>query len=96
MNKSETIQWQSKSLSRTSDQSDVVIENSKLSSRFISGVAFKRRLFIMRLSLLGIIIKTYRNPLRWFMALQFLIRLRKRFLGDYNLKKMGIGWMCKR
>lgn len=88
MNKSETIQWQSKSLSRTSDQSDVVIENSNLSSRFISGVAFKRRLFIMRLSLLGIIIKTYRNPLRWFMALQFLIRLRKRFLGDYNLKKM--------
>jgi len=45
--------------------------------------------FRLRLTLLSIIIKTYANPLDWFKALKYLIQLRKRFLGNFELKKMA-------
>lgn len=43
----------------------------------------------IKLSLLAIIIGCYRNPLYWIGALVHLIRLRKKFLGNFALTKMA-------
>ncbi|MCH7783918.1 MAG: radical SAM protein [Bacteroidetes bacterium] len=54
----------------------------------ISG--FKQKLVHTRLkiSLLKIAIKCYRNPLDWLNALHYLVKLRRRFLGDNKLHKL--------
>ncbi|MEY8021910.1 radical SAM/SPASM domain-containing protein [Muriicola sp. SD30] len=43
----------------------------------------------LKLSLLKILIRHYRNPLDWIRGLRFLIKLRRRFLGDHVLRKMA-------
>ena len=58
-------------------------------AKIISGLEKYWWHFRLRLSLLGIIIRTYSNPLNWFSALKYLIHLRKSFLGNFGLKKMA-------
>lgn len=76
-----------------SNSSDVPVVLKKESSQetatgIVSGLKKNWWHFRLRLSLLGIIIKTYPYPLDWFAAFNYLIQLRKRFLGDFKLKKM--------
>lgn len=42
----------------------------------------------LKLSLIGIAMKCYTNPLDWISSLRYLVRLRRRFLGDHKLQKM--------
>ncbi len=42
----------------------------------------------IKLTLLGILISNYRNPLDWVSGINYLIQLRKKFLGDFEIKKM--------
>jgi len=42
----------------------------------------------LKLSLIRIAMTCYRNPLDWIRSLQYLVRLRRRFLGDHKLQKM--------
>ncbi|MBT8258401.1 MAG: radical SAM protein [Bacteroidia bacterium] len=44
---------------------------------------------LMRLHLVLIAMKCYRNPAKWIGSLVYLIRLRRRFLGDFKLKKVA-------
>lgn len=64
--------------------------NSKeIDSRIINGFEKNWRHFGLCLSLLYIIIKSYPNPYNWLGAFKYLVRLRKKFLGDFKLKKMA-------
>jgi MoaA/NifB/PqqE/SkfB family radical SAM enzyme len=42
----------------------------------------------LKLTLIRIAINAYRNPIDWVRALLYLVRLRRRFLGDFRLRKM--------
>lgn len=43
----------------------------------------------LKVSLMRIAIGSYTNPLDWFKSLHYLVKLRRRFLGDYSLQKMA-------
>lgn len=58
-------------------------------NKIISGFEKEWVHFKIRLSLVVIIIKTYSNPKDWVLAFKFLVQLRKKFLGDYQLNKMA-------
>nr|WP_299381719.1 radical SAM protein [Allomuricauda sp.] len=64
-------------------------ETNKGSFRIISGFLNEWVHLKLKLSLLGIIVKFYKNPLHWIGALQYLIQLRRQFLGDHRLRKMA-------
>ncbi|MEH6535233.1 MAG: radical SAM/SPASM domain-containing protein [Psychroserpens sp.] len=71
------------------EQLPVTSSNSlNASVKIISGLKMNWCHFRLRISLMRIIIKAYSNPLHWVLALKYLIRLRKNFLGDFKLKKM--------
>ena len=56
--------------------------------QLITGI---KRLIIhtkLKLSLIKIAMNSYDNPLDWVRSLQFLIKLRRRFLGDHSVHKM--------
>ncbi|NNJ89624.1 MAG: radical SAM protein, partial [Eudoraea sp.] len=59
-------------------------------SRMISGHRKSWAHFKLKVTLLRILIREYNNPLDWIRGLQFLIKLRRRFLGDHSLKKMAL------
>jgi MoaA/NifB/PqqE/SkfB family radical SAM enzyme len=43
----------------------------------------------LKITLLKVLIRQYNNPLDWIRGLYYLIKLRRRFLGDHTLKKMA-------
>ncbi len=45
--------------------------------------------FRLKLTLIKVLIREYKNPIDWFLGLQYLIKLRRRFLGNQRLKKMA-------
>lgn len=57
-------------------------------SKVISGFEKEWVHFKIRLSLVLIIIKSYANPKDWISAFKYLVKLRKKFLGNYKLNKM--------
>lgn len=46
--------------------------------------------FRLKLSLLNILIESYPNPADWFKGLRFLVKLRRKFLGENRIKKMAL------
>lgn len=69
-------------------QNEVSLKGFDSPVKIINGRQMNWAHFRLRISLLRIIIKTYSNPIHWVLALKYLIRLRKKFLGDFKLKKM--------
>lgn len=67
---------------------DQVRPKTDYKPHFISGFRMKWIHFRLKCSLLNIAISCYRNPLDWVRSLRYLVRLRRRFLGDNRLKKM--------
>jgi len=59
-----------------------------LKPRMVSGLRLKFIQLRIKVTLLSVIIKCYRNPLDWIRALLYLIRLRRRFLGNDKVCKM--------
>jgi hypothetical protein len=57
--------------------------------RMISGIQMKWIHIRLKLTLLKVLIKNYDSPLDWVKGLQYLVKLRRRFLGDHALKKNG-------
>jgi MoaA/NifB/PqqE/SkfB family radical SAM enzyme len=57
--------------------------------RMISGIQMKWIHIRLKLTLLKVLIKNYDSPLDWVKGLQYLVKLRRRFLGDHALKKMA-------
>lgn len=64
------------------------IDDILITNKIINGWIMFWWHFRIRVSLLLIIIGIYRNPVHWIHAFKYLIQLRKRFLGNYTLKKM--------
>ncbi len=58
-------------------------------SSIITGIRLKVLHTFMRLHLILIAMKCYKNPLDWIRSLLYLIRLRRQFLGDFELKKIA-------
>ncbi len=57
--------------------------------RIITGWEMHLIHFRLRLTLLLVITRCYSNPLDWVRALRYLVRLRKKFLGDSEIRKMA-------
>ncbi|OMP30736.1 hypothetical protein BKM32_10895 [Mangrovimonas sp. DI 80] len=58
-------------------------------SYMISGLRMRWVHFRLKLTLLKVAMVCYRNPLDWLRSLRYLVVLRKRFLGNYRLRKMA-------
>ena len=57
--------------------------------RIVTGWRLKFIRLRIKLTLLKVIIKCYRNPIDWIQSLVYLIRLRRRFLGNNKVYKMA-------
>lgn len=57
--------------------------------KIISGIKNEFVHLKLKHSLLKIIVGTYKNPMDWLRAIRYLVRLRRRFLGDHRLQKMA-------
>lgn len=66
-----------------------IIKSSSGSHKILSGATNELIHLRLKISLVRIILKTYKNPLDWIRALKYLVQLRRRFLGDHTLKKMA-------
>lgn len=42
----------------------------------------------LKYTLLKVLVRCYKNPLDWLRGLRYLVKLRRRFLGDHNVRKM--------
>ncbi|TNJ44679.1 radical SAM protein [Tamlana fucoidanivorans] len=67
---------------------NVSYKNHSAQCKTISGLQKTLWLFVIRCSLFGILLKAYKSPLNWYLGLRYLIQLRKKFLGNFKLKKM--------
>ena len=56
--------------------------------QIISGLCMRLIHIWLKLSLIRIAMTCYPDPLDWIRSLQYLVRLRRRFLGDHKLQKM--------
>lgn len=56
--------------------------------QIISGLRMRLIHLGLKLSLIRIAMTCYPDPLDWIRSLQYLVRLRRRFLGDHKLQKM--------
>jgi len=68
-----------------------IISNSTVTAykyQIISGLRMRLIHIWLKLSLIRIAMTCYLNPLDWIRSLQYLVRLRRRFLGDHKLQKM--------
>lgn len=63
------------------------IDTSK-EPQIVTGLRLKLIGLRIKLTLLKVIIKCYHNPLDWLQSLRYLIRLRRRFLGNNKVHKM--------
>lgn len=78
-------------LQRKTVQEEKLISIASYNSKkpfIISGFKMKWVHFRLKLSLLKIAITCYRNPLDWLRSLLYLVRLRRRFLGNNRVQKM--------
>ncbi len=57
--------------------------------RMLSGYSMRFIHLRMRLGSLALALSCYRNPIDWFRTLRYLSALRRRFLGDHQLKKIA-------
>lgn len=76
-----------------SDISQTVTVSQKISGyefkhKTITGLSKNWWHFRIRLTLIRILISEYKNPLDWILGINYLIQLRKKFLGNFKLKKM--------
>lgn len=87
MNKSSTLEIK---IAGTAEvQQHDTLTSTKISPvRLISGLMMNWAHFRLRISLIRIIIGIYSNPYNWVFAFKYLVQLRKKFLGDFRLKKM--------
>jgi MoaA/NifB/PqqE/SkfB family radical SAM enzyme len=60
----------------------------KIGARTIHGYQKSIIHLRLRITLLGVLISCYRNPADWIRGLRYLIRLRKKVLGNHRLRKM--------
>ncbi|WP_157831521.1 radical SAM/SPASM domain-containing protein [Confluentibacter flavum] len=60
----------------------------KIDSKIITGIEKSWWHFRIRLTLISILISSYSNPLHWIRGINYLIHLRKKFLGNFKLKKL--------
>lgn len=58
------------------------------SHTIVTGIRIKLIHLKLKLSLISIAINCYKNPLDWYKALLYLVKLRRRFLGDHKIRKM--------
>jgi len=79
-----SIEYGSVSNLEYSEQAQEAIQQE---SSVIKGVHRYWIHFKLKISLIGILIHCYSNPIDWFKGLNFLIRLRKKFLGEFRIKK---------
>jgi MoaA/NifB/PqqE/SkfB family radical SAM enzyme len=63
------------------------IDTSK-GPRIITGFRLKLVRFRIKFTLLNVIFKCYHNPILWIKSLHYLIKLRRRFLGNAKVHKM--------
>jgi len=61
----------------------------KHSAKMLSGAPMHFVHLKLKLSLLGIAMRCFSNPLNWIRSLRYLIRLRRKFLGDHSIQKMA-------
>lgn len=66
----------------------ILLPADRYRPRIITGFRKTWMLYTIRFALLSMLIKAYPNPYNWILGLHYLIRLRKKVLGDYKLKKM--------
>ena len=87
MNKSSTLEIK---IAGTAEvlQHDALTSAKISPVRLISGLMMNWAHFRLRISLIRIIIGIYSNPYNWAFAFKYLVQLRKKFLGDFRLKKM--------
>ena len=57
-------------------------------SKIINGLELNWWHFKIRITLARIIINAYSRPKDWLLAFKYLVQLRKKFLGNYKLRKM--------
>ncbi len=62
--------------------------DTKYKHPIVSGLAMRLVHSRLKLSLIRIALTCYRNPLKCIKSLRYMIRLRRRFLGDHKLLKM--------
>lgn len=67
--------------------SSITIDTS-IKPRNVTGIRLKLVRLRIKLTLLKVIITSYHNPLDWIRSLRYLIRLRRRFLGNNKVHKM--------
>ena len=56
--------------------------------RIVTGLRLELIRLRIKLTLFKVIISCYNNPLDWIRSLRYLIRLRRRFLGNNKIHKM--------
>lgn len=56
--------------------------------KIITGLRLKLVRFHIKFTLIKVILQCYRNPIIWFQSLHYLIKLRRRFLGNTKVHKM--------
>ncbi len=83
---SKVLEYKQDSIKSGQAESSVISNNSPV---ILSGFRMRTLHTLMRLHLVLIAIKCYPNPIDWFRSLIYLIRLRRRFLGNYRLKKVA-------
>tara|TARA_R110002049_G_scaffold2019_1_gene14697 strand:- start:5057 stop:6280 length:1224 start_codon:yes stop_codon:yes gene_type:complete len=73
-----------------SNTEDLSLSKRVKHSKIISGLEMNWWHFKIRITLARIIIKSYSNPKDWLLAFKYLVQLRKKFLGNYKLRKMVV------
>jgi MoaA/NifB/PqqE/SkfB family radical SAM enzyme len=87
MNSIESISFGAQATA-SSIMDDTKINHRKNGNRIISGLEKNWVHFKIRITLVVIIVKAYSSPKDWVLAFKYLVQLRKKFLGNYNLNKM--------
>lgn len=80
------VELQEKKIKETKLISTTIDKSNK--SKIITGLRLRLIQLRMKLTFLKVIISCYRNPLDWIQSLSYLIRLRRRFLGNNKVQKM--------
>ena len=80
------LELQEKKVEETALTSTTI--DTSIKPQNVTGVRLELIRLRIKLTLLKVIIKSYRNPLDWIRSLRYLIRLRRRFLGNNKVHKM--------
>ena len=80
------IELQEKKVEETTLISTTI--DTSIEPRIVTGLRLELIRLRIKLTLLKVIILCYHNPLDWIQSLRYLIRLRRRFLGNNKVHKM--------